>query len=756
MPASYTIALAGNPNCGKTALFNALTGSRQKVGNWPGVTVDKKCGQCKCEQAQLDVVDLPGIYSLTVLDVDSIDARIACDYLLNNPVDVIVNVVDGSNLERNLYLTLQLLEMGKPVVLAVNMMDVVKKRGLYLDLPSMEKQLGCPVVAITANRGQGIETLKKTITATASKQITPLKLDLPGSLKSHHKKLSDLLHDHTLAPWLALRLLEDDAFAREQLSIKEQEAWHQLTLQSEVEDADIIIADCRYQFAHQLVDLCVRHEKTKRQTATEIIDKVVLNRFFGVPVFLFVMYLMFLFAINVGGAFQDFFDIGSTVLLVNGLAHLLISWHVPVWLTAILANGIGKGINTTITFIPVIGGMFLFLSFLEDSGYMARAAFVMDRLMQKLGLPGKSFVPMIVGFGCNVPAVMGSRTLSNLRDRILSVMMMPFMSCGARLAIFAVFASAFFRHGGQNIIFLLYLTGILAAVFTGLILRKTLLTGKPAPLVMELPEYHLPQAKALGRHTWQRLRHFLKRASKVIIPVCLIIGALNAVTVSGQLSQRDYSQQSLLSAVGRDITPILSPMGVKQDNWPATVGLVTGVLAKEVVVGTLNTLYSQAAHLTQQASQDFNLWAGLKAAVLSIPQNLEQLPSAIFNPVLANEAPHDMQHSVFGVMYQRFGGPAAAFAYLLFVLLYFPCISTLAVMKREVGNAWGYFSMLWSGILAYGLAVLAYQWLTAPAHWLQTGVWTAIVLMVFTVIILTMKYLAIRQSSAVKEMTDAR
>lgn len=714
MPASLHVALAGNPNCGKTALFNALTGSKQKVGNWPGVTVERKCGHCQCGKTDVNVVDLPGTYSLSVTSDASLDERIACEHILNGDVDVIVNVVDGSHLERNLYLTQQLLEMGKPVVLAINMMDVVEKQGLHIDFETLKKRLGCPVVGLVANKQQGIEFLMQAILLAVKQSPSNEHTynNVPQSLQTHWRALKALLGDKAHASWLALRLLEGDDYALSQ--VPECVAAHAKTRIETLthalnEEPDIVIADARYQIAHQHVSECVRTEKTQRQSVTDLIDKVVLNRFLGIPIFLFVMYLMFLFAINIGGAFQDLFDISSTTLLVDGMAHLMSQYHSPVWLTAIVANGIGKGINTTITFIPVIGAMFLFLSFLEDSGYMARAAFVMDRLMQKMGLPGRSFVPMIVGFGCNVPAVMGARTLANRRDRILTVMMMPFMSCGARLAIFAVFASAFFPQGGQNIIFLLYITGIVVALLTGLILRKTVLTGESAPLILELPQYHMPLWGSLWRHMWQRLQHFLKRASKVIIPVCVLIGVLNSVTLTGQLSHSEASRQSLLSEVGRVVTPVLEPMGVKQDNWPATVGLVTGVLAKEVVVGTLNTLYSDVGHLTQQEADRFDLWGGLKEAVMSVPQNLAALPEAVFNPILADEAPHDMDGAVYGVMYQQFGGSLAAFCYLLFVLLYFPCISTLAVMRREVGNGWAYFSMLWSTLSAYGIAVLVYQ-----------------------------------------------
>jgi ferrous iron transport protein B len=752
-----SIALVGNPNSGKSALFNRLTGSDQRVGNWSGVTVEKKVGTCTFAQHAIEIIDLPGIYSLLAHEKNSIDEQISTQCLLEDSIDGMINIIDASRLERHLFLTLQLLETKIPMVVALNMVDVLDhQHGQTVDIEKLSKQLGCPVIAIQAHKGQGMDELKIAMTQTfvksksadkSSQELAWIK-NLNPALLNSIEKIAECIADKPKAHWLALRVCEDDSYAKSLLTDEQLKTSLKILKQNETyldEDIDMLLADARYSFAHTTADLCLSEQK-KRRNITEKIDKIVLNKFLGIPIFIFVMYIMFFFAINIGGAFQDFFDITSNTVLVNGLAAGLLNLHAPPWLIAILASGVGKGINTTITFIPVIAGMYLFLSFLEDSGYMARAAFVVDRLMQTLGLPGKAFVPMIVGFGCNVPAVMGARTLSRPRDRILAVMMMPFMSCGARLAIFAVFVSAFFKQGGQNIIFLLYWIGIAVAVFTALILRKTLLPGKPEPLLLELPPYHLPQGRVLLRQTWQRLKHFIQRASRVIIPVCLVIGVFNAITIDGRFSSGDAHSDTLLSWVGQKATVVLHPMGIENQNWPATVGLITGVLAKEVVIGTLNSLYSDIAHVNQNSEPVFSLKAGLMDALTSIKDNLEALPDALSNPILASAPPHDMNQIAFGEMYKAFGSPQAAFCYLLFVLLYFPCISTLAVMKREIGAKWAYFSLIWSCVIAYGLSVFVYQALTFSDHPQSSLSWLVGIALMAAVAIITMKLASKRGS----------
>ncbi|MFO1113778.1 MAG: ferrous iron transport protein B, partial [Rhodospirillales bacterium] len=434
-------------------------------------------------------------------------------------------------------------------------------------------------------------------------------------------------------------------------------------------------------------------------------------------------------------------------LLVDGGAALLNSLGSPLWLTTILANGIGGGIQTVSTFIPIIACLFLFLSFLEDSGYMARAAFVMDRLMRAVGLPGKSFIPLIVGFGCNVPAIMATRTLDHRRDRIMTVMMSPFMSCGARLPVYALFAAAFFPEGGQNLVFALYLIGIGFAVLTGLVLKRTLLQGETSPFVMELPPYHLPTLRSVLLHTWDRLKQFVFRAGRVIVPVVLVLTVLGSVSTDGTFGNEN-TDRSVLATVAKQATPVLAPMGITEDNWPATVGMISGIFAKEAVVGTLNALYSalgeQDAGDATAAEEEggFDLWGGLAAAFATIPENLAGLVDSFTDPLGLNivgsgedlaaaAEEQEVAESTFGAMAARFDGQIGAFAYLLAVLLYIPCVAAIAAIYRETGPAWTIFAALWTTGLGYGAAVLTFQIGTFsrdPAHSIA---WIAGILVAF-------------------------
>lgn len=706
------VLLVGNPNCGKTTLFNALTGANQRVGNWPGVTVEKKTGVYYVNDQMIEITDLPGVYSLSSSTASSQDEQIAAQALVTLETDIIINVIDACHLERHLYLTSQILELGKPVIIVLNMMDIAKQRGIAIDTQTLSKQLECPVIPIQAHKKIGISDLNETLQHWSTKAI-PLSLELPIEIKQFLTQLEQEFCKKAISPSLSsyyakrvveggrslpVEILNPNFFPKEEL------------------DFDILFADARYKKIHELVNKAQKKRSDASEHFTAKLDRIVLHRYLALPIFLGMMYLMFLFAINIGGAFQDFFDISTDAIFVQGTAWLLQKIHTPNWLIALLANGVGKGVNTTLTFIPVIASMFFFLSFLEASGYMARAAFVVDKIMRALGLPGKSFVPMIVGFGCNVPAIMAARTLDSERDRLLTVMMSPFMSCSARLAIYAVFVAAFFPTGGQNVVFSLYLIGILMAVLTGFILRKTTLHGEASPLILELPAYHKPALKRLFKETSLRLKHFVIRAGRLIIPVCIILGGLNSITIQGGISTGEANTQSLLSLMGQWLTPLFSPMGLHQDNWPATVGLLTGMLAKEVVVGSLNSLYAQLGNFAQVSVTNFDLWDSLRMAFWSIPQNLGDLGQALSNPILASAPDGVVSQSVYGMMAQRFDGKAGAYAYLIFILLYIPCVSTMAVIRQEASKKLMWFSVVWSFIVAYVAAVLVYQLATFVSH----------------------------------------
>ncbi len=698
---SIRLAIAGNPNCGKTTLFNRLTGSKQKVGNWSGVTVEKKTGSFRYHHIDFSVTDLPGIYSLTVAKADhSIDERIAMDFLLSHQTDIVINIVDAANLKRNLYLTLQLLALGIPCVLVLNMMDVADKRRLRVNAEALSQQLNIPVIPLSLNQKSALSTLKEKLVHLKIEKPKPrINMQLPG-----FERLVDLCQTHSEPLWCALSLLEKDLLTAQWLEEQPQKSDIQ-TFMRELESkkneaSDILLAQERYAQIQQMYDACVATSSQLAKTFTETVDKVVMHRYFGIPVFLVIIYLMFEISMSVGGLLQPLFDLSSNALLVDGPLYWGAQWGLPNWLTAIFAHGLGVGINTVLNFIPQIGLMFLFMAFLEDSGYMARAAFVMDRLMQSVGLPGKSFIPLIVGFGCNVPSIMATRTLDSTRDRIVTALMAPFMSCGARLAIFVVFVDAFFPEHGGLIIFSLYLTGILVAMLTGFILQKTVFKRSATPFVQELPIYHTPHLHTLWILTWQRLRGFVLRAGRMIVPVCLLIGSLNSIHLKDNTTP--------LSWIGKSITPILVPMGVQSDNWPASVGLITGTMAKEVVVGSLNTLYSQDA--SNENRESFHLGAALKAAVTETISGVQHLFSREkLNPFTANEADHAMTTNAVARMQAAFGNGIAAFSYLLFVLLYIPCISTIGVLQREIGKTYAILATVWSFDIAYVVAVLFYQ-----------------------------------------------
>ena len=654
-----TIAIAGNPNCGKTALFNALTGARQHVGNWPGVTVEKKEGYFELGDRQIRLVDLPGTYALFA---NAEDERAAVDYLLSREASLIINIVDATNLERNLFLTSQLADMKIPMVIAVNMMDIAENRGIQLDLDELSDFYGVPCIPLSAVSEKSVTNfISQMGHVLASPMPLPKQMVYGDKVEEAVKVLEPKVAPVAKlldadARWVSLMYLGNeksyaDKFAEAGVKLDKAEVVKILG-----EEPEFAMAENRYSISHEVAGKAIVSARAKK-TFSDKLDAVLLNRWAALPIFLVIMYLVFWIAVTIGSAFIDFFDVLFGAIFVDGLGYLLGDvLGCPSFVTAVLADGIGAGIQTVSTFIPVIFFMFLCLSFLEDSGYMARAAFVADRFMRFLGLPGRAFVPMMVGFGCGVPGIMGSRVLESKRERFLTIFLVPFMSCGARLPVYALFAAAFFGKMAGTVVFLLYLAGVLFAIAYGLFLKKSLFQGQASNFVMELPPYHLPKFKSLMIHCWQRLRDYIWRAGKVITLAVAVLGFLNSfgivekmyVDVDGKTTEivqaedgyqmvkeneegeaenvalpegfvvdeskvvksneftagNGDSENSLLSIIGKAITPVFEPFGVEKENWPASVSLFTGLLAKEAVIGTMNSLYSMVGENAEAPAEE--------------------------------------------------------------------------------------------------------------------------------------------------------
>ncbi len=648
-------ALVGFANTGKSTLFNLLSNNKQKVGNFSGVTVSAKKSAITLNDQPAILSDLPGLSSLTKRGEQGQDLTISQQFITENDIDCLINLVDINQLSRQLYLTSQLLELGVPMVVVLNKID--RKAQLSVDIDKLSEELGCPVFAISA-QGQNALTVFEQGMANALPKLT------------------------------ARKQTNKTDFSEQNTSIQAKHDY--------------------------IADLLSRASVGSHSGASfsDKLDNFVLHPITGMPVFLGMMYLLFMFAINVGSAFIDFFDILSGTLFVSYPLHLLAPLDLPQWLLTIV-EGIGSGVQTVATFIPVIACLFIGLSLLETSGYLARAAFVVDSLMQKIGLPGKAFVPLIVGFGCTVPAVMSARVLDSERERITTVMMAPFMSCGARLPVYALFAAAFFPDSGQNLVFLLYLIGIAAAIFTGFLLKKTVLSGSSSLNIMELPNYELPKLAVISKRVWQRTYSFITGAGKTIVIVVCLLNFFNSIGTDGSFGHQD-SKNSILSQSAKIVMPVLAPMGVKEENWQAGVGIITGIFAKEVLVATFNSLYSPSQGDDQGEPSLTDSW---HQAIDSIKENLLGIapddPLGIkvgdLTDLEAVALEQEVELSTYQVMQAAFVGQLGAFSYLLFILLYTPCVAAMGAIKNEVGSRWAGFAAIWSFLLAYLMATLCFQ-----------------------------------------------
>ncbi len=652
-------ALAGNQNCGKTTLFNALTGSNQHVGNFPGVTVDQKAGVIKGTDHQ--VVDLPGIYSIRPYTQEEIVTR---DFILKSKPDAIINIVDATNMERNLYLTLQLLTLQVPTVIALNMMDELVGNGGSVDVQKMSEAIGVPVVPISAAKNQGITELVDTLLDTASRRVTPKVQDFcpEGPVHRCIHAVCHIIEDHAqrvniARRFCAMKLIEgeQDFFDALELSQNEKELIEHTIIEMEHEtglDRNAALADMRYNFIEKVCNQCVvKAKESKEHRRSMQIDKVLTHRIFAIPLFIAIMGLVFFLTFNVVGAFLS--DVMAYA--IDGLTILadraLTAYGINPVVHSLIIDGIFAGVGSVVSFLPLIVTLFFFLSILEDSGYMARVAFVMDKLLRKIGLSGRSFVPMLVGFGCSVPAIMATRTLSSNRDRKMTILLTPFMSCSAKIPIYTLFAAAFFPGHELLVMLALYFGGILVGILVALVLKNTAFKGNPVPFVMELPNYRFPSAKSVVLLMWEKAKDFLTRAFTVIFMATVIIWFMQ--TFDTRLNVVENSASSILAALGRLVSPIFAPLGF--GDWRMVTALVSGFTAKEAVVSTFGVILGVST---------------------------EQLGAAL--------------HSLFTT--------ASAASFLAFCLLYTPCVAAVSTIRTELKSGWKTVGIVFAQCLVAWLA----------------------------------------------------
>ena len=694
------IALAGNPNVGKSTLFNQLTGMKQHVGNWPGKTVERKEGTFKYNDHEIDVVDLPGNYSLTAYSMEEIVSR---DYIVDENPDVIVNIVDAANLERNLYLTVQMMELGANLVLALNMNKFADEKGLKINIDKLSKLLGIPVVKIEAIDQTGREDLLKSIIKVSKSPNNVIdRMEYGKELSEHVNQLEKIIEEdvpgiNAPSSWVALKLLEDD----EEVLRKVQESGKGHRILSNVkkvqkhlnvvfgDDVDAAITDARYGFIAGLIQESVKKPKIDKVTRSDLIDRIVTHKYLGIPIFLLIMWLTFQITFTLGDPLGGFIEEGFTWL--GGAVTASLG---EGFLTSFLVDGIIGGVGGVLVFVPIIFILFLILSVLEDSGYLARAAFVMDRFMHKLvGLHGKSFIPMILGFGCAVPGIMATRTLENERDRFLTMLIVPFMSCSARLPVYALIVAAFFSAYQGWVIFSLYLVGIAVAIIVAAIFKKTIFKGMSAPFVMELPPYRLPTVKGALIHMWERGVLFLKKAGTIILAVSVVIWALSSLPVGVEYA----SQESITGQIGTTLSPIFAPLGFGE--WQATVAVIYGFLAKEVVVSTFGILYG----VGEEASDEPASTEETSTEEVSAQPSGEEVAAA-------EEEPAPEEDPGFVAAIQELFTPLSAYAFMVFILLYIPCMATLAAIKRETNSwKWPTFAAGYTFVVAYVVSLIVYQ-----------------------------------------------
>lgn len=663
---SFTFALAGNQNSGKTTLFNKLTGSNQHVGNFPGVTIEKKEGLIK-KQKDASIVDLPGIYSLSPYTMEEVVTR---DFILHEHPDLLINIVDATNIERNLYLTLQLMELSIPMVIALNMMDEVRASGNSVDVIKLSKHLGIPVVPISAAKNEGISELMDVIMKAANEKKKTTKLDFcTGEVHKAIHSISHLIEDQALkigypVRFAATKLVEGDEPTMKALNITDNQKHIIEHVVDDMEkslntDREAALADMRYNYIGRLCeDSVVKHQETNEQIRSEKIDKVLTHKYFGIPIFFGIMFFIFWLTFGaIGAPLQGILEEGIAIV-TNIVSEIMIGANVSAWLYSLVIDGIFAGVGSVLSFLPLIVILFLFLSLLEDSGYMARVAFIMDKMLRKIGLSGRSFVPMLIGFGCSVPAIMATRTLSSERDRKMTIVLTPFMSCSAKLPIYGMITVAFFQKYAAIVMISLYILGIVVAIISGLILKSTIFKGNPVPFVMEMPAYRVPSAKSVLIHMWEKAKDFIRRAFTVIFIGTIIIWFLQSFDWS--FNMVEDSTNSMLASIGSVIAPIFKPLGF--NDWRASTALITGLTAKEAVVSTLSVLTGVTTD-----------------AELSVVLN------TMFTPL-------------------------SSFAFLAFTLLYMPCIAAFAATKRELGSLKNaILTALYQTVTAYIVALIIYQ-----------------------------------------------